>query len=76
MRPRLLTFLLVTVTGVTAGPLPHAYAQNYTQHMALLDAYPLDHPIWISRMGERDAKVFWFLFFKQGKDGADLDSEI
>jgi hypothetical protein len=44
--------------------------------MALLDAYPLDHPIWISRMGERDAKVFRFLFFKQGKDGADLDSEI
>jgi hypothetical protein len=63
MKPGLLTLFLVVAAGVTAGPLPHAYAQNYTQHMALLDAYPLDHPIWISRMGERDAKVFKFLNF-------------
>lgn len=56
MKPRILALLLLA-TSVAAGPLPHVFAHNYTQHMQLLDAYPIDHPIWMTRMGERDLKV-------------------
>ena len=72
MKLRLLALLFAGVVGVTAGPLPHAFAQNYTQHMALLDAYPMDHPIWISRMGERELKVCFVLITCEGSGtGAD-----
>ena len=69
MKLRLLALLFVGVVEVTAGPLPHAFAQNYTQHMALLDAYPMGHPIWTSRMGERESEVFAFLSSLQGVFG-------
>ena len=54
MKPRLLALLFAAAVGVAAGPLPHSLVQNYTQHMQLLDAYPLDHPIWYFRMLEKD----------------------
>jgi len=56
MKPRVLTAissLAVMAVGVAAGPLPHVLAANYTQHMQLLEAYPLDHPVWMARMGQR-----------------------
>jgi hypothetical protein len=57
MKPRLLLLFLAGTASVAAGPLPHFFVQNYTMHMALLDAYPMDHPIWMARMGDRELKV-------------------
>jgi hypothetical protein len=57
MKPRLLLLFLAGAATVAAGPLPHFFVQNYTMHMALLDAYPMDHPIWMARMGDRELKV-------------------
>jgi hypothetical protein len=46
--------------GVQAGPLPHAFVQNYTMHTHLMNMYPIEHPIWAARMGRmenRELKV-------------------
>jgi hypothetical protein len=58
MKPRLLLAFLAGAATVAAGPLPHFFVQNYTMHMALLDAYPMDHPIWMARVGDRELKVY------------------
>ena len=49
MKLRLLLLIGMVMVGgegaVKAGPLPHFFVQNYTTHMQLLDAHPMDHPI-------------------------------